>query len=283
MSTKPILLNNIFPVENVGDYKIHFGKWNGDEEPLDAWIREESNWSGWQIYTKNRDDFNRQYIFSLMRFYHEIDIWLFGGIFEVKQENKKWIEDDDWKGYENDVELTDQCAEYIGRLKIYSPYRGRTVRLNFENYYGELEVHEILPEKYSGRVFPGYENVDLSFSELEALVKKDRVDWKTALQSVKGVYMITDTKENKRYVGSAYSEGGVWSRWCNYVASGHGGNQGLAELLGHEADLRYCREHFRLFLLERHPMIAGDDEIIERESFWKKILLSRGDYGYNEN
>ena len=142
MSTKPILLNNIFPVENVGDYKIHFGKWNEVEEPLDAWIREESNWSGWQIYTKNRDDFNRQYIFSLMRFYHEIDIWLFGGIFEVKQENKKWIEDDDWKGYENDVELTDQCAEYIGRLKIYSPYRGRAVRLNFENYYGELEVHE---------------------------------------------------------------------------------------------------------------------------------------------
>jgi len=280
MSAKPILSSDIFQFENVGDYKIHFGKSDGTEQPLDAWVRKESNWAGWQVYT-NRKDFNRRYIFSMMRFYHETDAWLFGGIFEVKR--KQWVEDGDWKGYQNDVEPTGQHAEYIGRLKVHSPYRGRTVRLNFENYYGDLEVREILPEKYSGRVFPGYENVDLSFSELEALVNKDRVDWKTALQSVKGVYLITDITENKRYVGSAYGEGGVWSRWCDYVDTGHGGNKGLAELLGYEADLGYCREHFRLFLLERHPMIAADDEIIGRENFWKKILLSRGDYGYNEN
>ena len=45
----------------------------------------------------------------------------------------------------------------------------------------------------------------------------------------------------------------------------------------------YCRQHFRLFLLERHPMNIGKDEIIARENFWKEILMSRGGYGYNKN
>ena len=75
----------------------------------------------------------------------------------------------------------------------------------------------------------------------------------------------------------------MWSRWRDYVTSGHGSNLGLTKLLGHEADLTYCRQHFRLFLLERHPMNVGEDEIIARESFWKEILLSRGDHGYNRN
>lgn len=281
MDIEPIFLRNILPIDNIGNYKAHFGKHNQIEEPLDAWVRDESNWLGWQVYTKKRDNFNRQYIFSMMQFYHETDSWLFGGIFEVK--DKEWIEEDGWEGYKNIVELTDKHKEYIGRLKIYSSYRSRRVRVNFENHYNELEVREILTEKYSGRVFPGYENVDLSFPELETLVNNDRGDWRTALQSVKGVYMITDTSANKRYIGSAYGEDGVWSRWRDYVTSGHGSNLGLTKLLGHEADLTYCRQHFRLFLLERHPMNVGEDEIIARESFWKEILLSRGDHGYNKN
>ena len=45
---------------------------------------------------------------------------------------------------------------FIGRLKLRSPYRGRTTRANFENHYASFEVQEILREAYSGRQFPGY-------------------------------------------------------------------------------------------------------------------------------
>jgi len=44
-------------------------------------------------------------------------------------------------------------------------------------------VQEILREPYSGRSFPGYEDIDISFDELETLVQNERSDWKAALES----------------------------------------------------------------------------------------------------
>ncbi|AWX92359.1 hypothetical protein DPM13_01420 [Paracoccus mutanolyticus] len=46
------------------------------------------------------------------------------------------------------------------------------------------------------------DDIDLSFAELEALVSNSRPDWKAALESIKGIYLITDTRTGKRYVGS---------------------------------------------------------------------------------
>ncbi|WP_189654688.1 GIY-YIG nuclease family protein [Paracoccus mutanolyticus] len=53
-----------------------------------------------------------------------------------------------------------------------------------------------------------------------AVVSNSRPDWKAALESIKGIYLITDTRTGKRYVGSAYGDQGIWSRWCAYAASG---------------------------------------------------------------
>ena len=38
-------------------------------------------------------------------------------------------------------------------------------------------MQEILREPYSGRSFPGYEDIDVSFDELETLVRNNRYDW----------------------------------------------------------------------------------------------------------
>jgi hypothetical protein len=91
------------------------------------------------------------------------------------------------------VELLRDGGGFIGRLKLRSPYRGRTTRANFENHYAGFEVQEILREPYSGRQFPGYEDIDLSFDELETLVKNERPDWKVALENTKGIYLISAT------------------------------------------------------------------------------------------
>jgi hypothetical protein len=154
--------------------------------------------------------------------------------------------------------------------------------VNFENHYAGFEVQELLREPYSGRSFPGYEDIDLSFEELETLVRNSRPDWKAALESVKGIYLITDTKTGRRYVGSAYSDQGVWSRWCAYVASGHGGNVELRNLVS-DPNLSYCRGNFRFALLEHRPFRVPDDLILAREGFWKRILLTRGEQGLNRN
>jgi len=143
-------------------------------------------------------------------------------------------------------------------------------------------VQEILSEPYSGRAFPGFETIDLSFEELETLVRNDRTDWKSALESVKDVYLITDTETGKRYVGSANGDQGIWSRWSSYVASGHGGNVELRALIS-DLSLEYCRKSFRFALLESRPARTPDEVVLDRETFWKQVLMTRGNHGLNRN
>ena len=267
-----IFLRDIWPIAEAEAYKLHFARWNGENQPLEVWARDWDEWQGWQEYRPARNDFNRPYIFALIQFYHETDSWLFGGVFRVLNRFPDRYE----------VELTGQGAGFLGRLKIRSNYRQRSTRVNFENHLPNLEIQEILREPYSGRAFPGFEDIDLSFEELEALVRNDRPDWKAALESVKGIYLITDIASEKRYVGSAYGDQGIWSRWCSYVASGHGGNAEL-HALARDPSLEYCRKSFRFSLLEYRSIRTADDIIIGRESFWKRILLTHGEQGLNRN
>jgi hypothetical protein len=267
-----IMLRNIWPTSTPENYKLHFARWNGENQPLEVWVRDKQEWQGWQEYRPARDDFNRPFIFSLIQFYHESDVWLFGGVFRVLKRHADRYE----------VELTDEAVGFVGRLKLRSPYRERATRVRFENHYPELEVQEVLREPYSGRSFPGFEDIDLSFEELETLVRNSRPDWKAALASVKGIYLISDIKTGKRYVGSAYGEQGVWARWCGYVATGHGGNVELRTLVN-DPTLDYCRKSFRFAPLEARPVPTPDEVILGREAFWKRVLLSRGEHGLNRN
>jgi hypothetical protein len=267
-----ILLRDIWRIAKPESYKLHFARWNQKVQPLEVWARDHQEWRGWQEYRPTRNEFNRPLIFALIQFYHETDCWLFGGVYRVV----------DRLADRYAVELTGEGEGFLGRLKIGSTYRQRATRVNFENHYDNLEALEILREPYSGRAFPGYEDIDLSFEALETLVRNDRSDWKAPLSSVKGIYLLTDTNTGKRYVGSAYGDEGIWSRWSSYIYSGHGGNTEL-RALAEGPNLDYCRSHFRFALLEYRSNGTPDDIIIERESFWKRILSTRGEQGLNRN
>lgn len=275
-----ILLKDIWPINNTNDFKIHFARIdNYGSEPLEVWVggkSDKTEWLGWQEYASGRNDFNQQYIFSLMKFYHETDTWLFGGIFEVLERKN-----DGKDGYK--VKLTQIGREFIGRLKITSPYKSRTTRTLMEPNYSEFEIKEILPEPYSGRPFPGFEEIDVPFDELETLIKKDRLDWKTALESIKGIYLLRDTKTNKKYVGKADGAGGIWSRWKNYIDTGHGGNVGIQKLIKDSGDTEYSKKHFRFALLEPRSFSTTDEKIQAREDYWKEILGTRDENELNRN
>lgn len=273
-----ISLGDIWPIENLHDYKIHFARRydpsNNRSQPLEVWTRSAEEWQGWQEYMPGRNDFNRPFIFSLIQFYHEPDIWLFGGVFRVLARH--------FDRSEYEVELTDQGQGFSGRLKLRSPYRGRTTRTLMESHYANFEVQEILREPYSGRSFPGYDEIDISFEELETLVRNNRPDWASALQNMKGIYLITDTLTGGLYVGSAYGDQGIWARWCTYVGDGHGGNTELQKLVK-RSGIKYCRSNFQFSLLEAQLGRTPDDFIQAREAHWKRILLSRGPKGLNRN
>jgi hypothetical protein len=139
--------------------------WNGEEQPLDVFVRSRHDWQGWNRWRGNRDDFNRKYIFSIIRFYHQPDKWLFGGIFEVKERNKDSY----------NVELIEEGREYIGRLLVYypGPYsRGRAFYL--EKHYEKLIVSQIFDKPYSGENFCGYERINHDFHILETIFKTNK-------------------------------------------------------------------------------------------------------------
>ncbi|SEH24143.1 GIY-YIG nuclease family protein [Rhizobium sp. NFR12] len=267
----PIMLRDIWKIENPTAFKLHFARDNGENHPLDVWTRNPDEWRNWQEYRPTKNEFNRAYVFSLMRFYHEPDIWLFGGIWKIRERLPDRY----------DVEMTDDGISFLGRLKLKLRYGDRGARVRFENHYDAFEVQEVLREPYSGRVFPGFDSIDISFEELETLVRHARPDWLSALTSVKGIYMISDVLTGKRYIGSAYGTHGIWSRWKSYVASGHGGNVELRTLVA-DPTLSYCRQAFRFTLLEYRPAATPDDIVLKREGFWKNVLLSRK-HGLNLN
>lgn len=267
-----IALADIWPITAPDRYKIHFARWNGEKEPLESWVRSRREWQIWNEYRPSQNAFNRPFIFSVMRFYHEPDAWLFGGIYRVLARHADRYE----------VELTEQGAGFIGRLKLGMAWRNRGTRVNLEKYYRDFTVLELLREPWSGRSFPGFEGIDLGFEELETLVHNSRPDWAGALRNVKGVYLITDTESGGRYVGAAYGEGGVWARWCDYVATGHGGNVELCALADGQG-LARIRRAFRFALLEHRPVATADEVILQREAWWKRVLLTREGDGLNRN
>ena len=207
-----------------------------------------------------------------MQFYHETDAWLFGGVFRVLERLSGAYR----------VELTDERESLIGCLKLGTPYRGQATRLKLENQYDDFEVIEILREPYTGTPFPGYAWIDLSFAELETIVGNERPDWKAALENTIGIYGIMVTGLDHLYIGAAFGDGGVWSRWAEYVSSGHGGNVELRRIV-RDQGLAYCRSHFRFTLLETLLQTAPDDVVKSRETHWKQVLRTRGHRGLNRN
>ena len=239
---------------------------------MDVFVRDRSEWDGWNAWRGAKDDFNRTYIFSLIDFYPEPDHWLFGGIYKVveRPSNRYRIK-----------RVPDQEA-LVGRLKVRFKRPSRTRSVKLEKYYSHMVVSELLAEPYTGERFPGYENIGHDFGALEVIFQNNRPDWKAALENVKGVYLVADKRNGKRYVGAAYGDSGVWSRWNCYIETGHGWNDELTRLIKRKG-LAYARKNFRISLLEYRPVKTDDRDIIEREVYWKNALLSRSPLGYNKN
>lgn len=271
-----IKLSNIIPITNPTEYKLHLACYNGKDQPLDVFVRSREEWKQWNAWRGRKDDFNREYVFSLIDFYHEPDTWLFGGVYRVLSRGTK----NDSHSY--DVKLLEGSQGFVGRLKVRLKRPARAKAFRLENYYEQLIVSELLKECYSGETFCGYEKINHDFKRMEMIIKNEQRDWKGALENVKGVYLIIDKSNGKKYIGSAYGDSGIWSRWACYMETGHGWNDELTKLIKQET-IEYARRNFQIVLLEYRSMKTDDQVIIDRETYWKDALLSRGEFGYNKN
>lgn len=276
-----IKLSNIIRIDNPGRYKGHFAVLNDKSvEPLDEFVEDKDYWKRWQEYRPKKkksdvyiDCFSKDFIFSFMRFYPRgNEYWLFGGIWKIIKRNNRYK-----------VELCDRGKEFIGRLLVQYKYGKKNIRPNFENHYHKMIVSEIFDQEYSGEVFPGSNNIDIEFKKLKHIFKINKSGWQDTLGHTDGIYLITDTKNGKKYVGIAHGGEGIWSRWRNYIDNGHGGNECLRELVDKKG-LKYAEKNFKFAILETYKFGTADDTIDYREKYWKNVFMSKDEkYGYNKN
>lgn len=251
--------------------KVHLAGWNGEEDPLRVYFEGRfDEWQSWQ----NKQNFGRSYVVSLIQL-PERNRWLYVGTYEVR--GCEWVEAR--KEFLYALEPLQACAEFAGRLVVDFARPGRNSYLLGDSCGERLVIHDIRPERMHLAAFPGFKKVDLEWPDLEIIVRQNVTSWRTALSNVAGVYLISDLTDGKLYVGSATGEGGIWTRWCQYV-DGHGKNIELVNLIGQAGKER--AHAFRFSILEIADVHASREEIVERESHWKRVLLTRS-HGYNAN
>ncbi|WP_069386455.1 GIY-YIG nuclease family protein [Cellulosimicrobium cellulans] len=166
--------------------------------------------------------------------------------------------------------VTEQLADLRNRLVIgwRSP---RTWRLNGPTAagYPVMEIADAQPV-----AFPGFDRLVLDHVQLQAVMREHRfAAWRTALASVVGIYLITDTRDGRHYVGKADGAESIRQRWHAYATNGHGGN----------VELRHTDPAgFRFSLLRVFDPATPARVIDDAESHFKVALDSRK-HGLNRN
>lgn len=273
-----IMLNDLlhFDAAEVPNVRVKFNISNGYDDPLDLYKTnpDEVNVT-WFLWHDDRRYFNvGQTAICLLKL--RGDQWLLTTIKKIT----RLLDVTDGVGY--DADEVKEYEQYFGRLVVEYHNPCRTMGRKYENVMDELEVVQILNEQYTGNEFPGYENVRLSYPLLKNIVDRQLPGWVDALKNQKAVYLITDTKTGKMYVGSATSQTGMLlQRWSSYAADGHGGNVELRELVNQQG-FNYVKDNFQYSILENYNARMDDEYILKRESWWKETLCTRT-HGYNKN
>ena len=256
--------------------KVHLATKSSSAHPLDLYRIDIGKFEEWQRW-QTRKNFERKFVLSLITMPGQ-HRWLFAGVYHSGAAKPKM-----WKGCKyNYYELTEDqnCKEMNGRLVATFPRPSRQSYLNAERWSDKIVLSEVRAEPLSIDEFPGYKSVNITKDMLELIVQKSPESWRTALSNVLGVYLISDTKSGKLYVGSASGEEGIWQRWSDYADNGHGGNDELKKLIADKGP-EYAK-NFCYSILEIIDVYASPDEIHRRESHWKDILMSRT-HGWNRN
>lgn len=149
----------------------------------------------------------------------------------------------------------------------------------YDNEKNVIRIDRGLSE-YDVPVFTSYNDVLLSYTQLKSIFDKEISDWKNRLDCCNCIYLIQDKSNGKQYVGSTYGKEGIWGRWKQYAATGHGGDVKLIEKL--DADELYAVKNFQWVILEILPLYISENDVIDREKLYKRKFCTN-DFGYNLN
>ncbi|WP_025725404.1 GIY-YIG nuclease family protein [Acholeplasma granularum] len=154
-----------------------------------------------------------------------------------------------------------------------------------------IKISEISSKPYFERQinFPGYENLSMTYYDLKQHLNNQ--SFIEHLSTIYAVYLITDIKKGKLYVGAAYGHDGLYGRWSTYLKEGYDRNEledskypnvKLKELVTKEG-LSYIQDNFKYTILEIFPKTEiGKQQALLRETYWKEVFMTKT-FGYNAN
>lgn len=275
---KKILINDLLRIPNdeIHNVRLKLNVYDGDTDPLEEYKQDADLINvQWLLWHKNKRYFHTGNVAVCLLYLYD-DKWLLTTIKKITKE----LDVVGGIGYE--AEEIEEYSQYYGRLVLHYHNNFMWMGRKYESMMNQLEVLEILPAIYDGDDFPGYENIRLSYTQLAAIIHRKRAGWLAALENQKAIYLITDKKTGKLYVGSATAQWGMLlQRWSSYVENGHGGNVELKKIVK-EKGFDYVKENFQYSVLENYNARMDDKYILKRESWWKNTLCSRT-HGYNAN
>lgn len=269
--TTSILLNELLKLRDLDKVKIRFNKQsNAGWNPIELFKNGDASallqGQYWDFTVKSFQV--GQTTVGLIRL-DQPDLWL---LFHVGRVTKSF---DVTNGLGYEYESLSEYDRFLGRVIVRYKNKSQNMIRKAVSVLDECEVHQILPDVFDNDLFPGYENVDLSWRDLGRVLI--RPVWRTALENQKGIYLIVDSSNGKMYVGSAYGENMILGRWLAYAQNGHGGNVELRRL-----DFAHIQQYFRYSILDIYKSTTSDNTILARESWWKRVLMTRS-FGYNSN
>jgi hypothetical protein len=204
---------------------------------------------------------------------------LFVGLYEVGEHSpvpSDWIdplhrETSTQMGRELDIYAFERLTDFdplIGCLKVNWGDGKRSWAQRADSPNGNKRIVE-LTQAFREPDFPGYTAFIGNLASLPTIP----APWIAALSAARGIYLLTCPRTREQYVGAAYGTDGFWGRWQAYVATGHGGNEGLKSR---------DPSDYQISILEVAGSAAATDDIIAMEQLWKAKLQSR-EMGLNRN
>ena len=193
-----ILLSDLIGLLDGQSVKVKFNIFNGREDPMVVYMKNpEIINNQWLFWREKKKYFKTgEIVICLLRIGY--DQWLLTTI-------KKITEDLDVQGginYEG-TELP-EYSRYYGRIILSFHKTFQSAVVSKDTVWNELEVLQILPSQFDGIDFPGYDNVNLTFNELEAIITRHKRDWVKALENQKANVELAETvtantKSNYQY------------------------------------------------------------------------------------
>ena len=269
-----ILLNDILNLKDLENTKIRFLPKNRIQDPVNSFKGDRKELFKSQFWNYSNKKAFRPGQTAIGFASLEKDKWLLFDISKITKDLNVY----NAPGYE--YEQMNEFEKYFGRVVIEYKNKAQNLIRWADSVISDCKVHQILEDIFDDDIFPGYENVNKSWKELQNIINKGI--WKTALGNQKGVYLITDKSNGKMYVGAAYGEDMIYGRWSTYIKNGHGENEELRK-----KGFSYIKDNFCYSILDIYKSTTPDPIIQEREKWWKKTLQSkvkaRGGFGYNGN